>query len=145
MLIPFMVAISAYAFLRGHNSPGGGFIAALIGAAAIVLTYLASDNDRVPSLERRYLAIAGAGIVIAVLMGLVGLADGAFLAPLHLDIAGMSLSTAMIFDVGVYLAVFGVILTAINRLGMTGEGSHTPAIIVEPPEESVAQKKDVET
>ena len=145
ILIPFMVIISAYAFLRGHNEPGGGFIAALIGAAAIVLVFLSSDNDRVPSLERRYLSIAGAGIVVAVLMGLVGLVDGAFLTPVHLDIAGISLSTAMVFDVGVYLAVFGVILTAINRLGMTGEGSHTPAIVVEPPVESVTQKKDVES
>lgn len=141
ILIPLMGIISVYALMRGHNAPGGGFISALIGAAAIILIYLASHNDRVPSLERPYLAISGAGILIAVIMGLVGLAEGAFLNPIHGEVLGVHVSTAIIFDVGVYLAVFGVILTAINRLGMTRTGEVTPAVIVEPPAESVANQE----
>lgn len=143
ILVPTMLVISAYALLRGHNAPGGGFISALIGAAAIVLIFLASDNDRVPVLERRYLTIAGSGIIVAVITGLVGLAEGAFLTPLHAEVLGMHLTTALVFDVGVYLAVFGVILTAINRLGMTDSGEYTPAVVVDPPEESVAEPEDV--
>lgn len=119
MLVPVMVIASAYALLRGHNAPGGGFIAALIGAAAIVLAYLSAPTDEVPRVERPYLAIAGSGIVVATGTGLLGLLDASFLRPLHLDILGLHLTTALVFDLGVYLAVLGVILAAVNRLGLS--------------------------
>lgn len=119
LIAPIMVVGSAYALLRGHNDPGGGFIAALIGAAAIALIYLAAPSDEIPRIERSYLAIAGAGIVVAVGTGLLGLLDGSFLRPLHIDIGAVHTTTALVFDLGVYLAVFGVILAAINRLGLS--------------------------
>lgn len=119
LLVPVMVIASAYALLRGHNAPGGGFIAALIGAAAIVLAYLSAPTDEVPRVERPYLAIAGSGIVVATGTGLLGLLEGSFLRPLHLDIFGLHLTTALVFDLGVYLAVLGVILAAVNRLGLS--------------------------
>lgn len=119
VVAPLMIIGSAYALLRGHNDPGGGFIAALIGAAAIALVYLAAPSDEIPRIERSYLAIAGSGIIIAVGTGLFGLLDGSFLRPLKFDIGGFSMTTALIFDLGVYLAVFGVILAAINRLGLS--------------------------
>lgn len=119
VLGPVMVLASAYALLRGHNAPGGGFIAALIGAAALVLVFVSAPSDDVRALRRSYLGIAGAGIVIAVGTGLLGFMDGAFLRPLHLDILGYKLTTALVFDLGVYLAVLGVILAAVDRLGLT--------------------------
>ena len=119
LLVPVMVIASAYALLRGHNAPGGGFIAALIGAAAIVLAYLSAPTDEVPRVERPYLTIAGSGIVVATGTGLFGLLEGSFLRPLHLDILGLHLTTALVFDLGVYLAVLGVILAAVNRLGLS--------------------------
>lgn len=119
LLVPVMVIASAYALLRGHNAPGGGFIAALIGAAAIVLAYLSAPSDEVPRAERPYLAIAGSGIVVATGTGLFGLLEGSFLRPLHLDIFGVHLTSALVFDLGVYLAVLGVILAAVNRLGLS--------------------------
>lgn len=119
MLVPVMVVASAYALLRGHNAPGGGFIAALIGAAAIVLAYLSAPTDEVSRVERPYLAIAGSGIVVATGTGLLGLLDASFLRPLHVDIFGLHLTTALVFDLGVYLAVLGVILAAVNRLGLS--------------------------
>lgn len=66
-----------------------------------------------------YLAIAGSGILIAAASGIVGFADGSFLRPLHVDILGQHLTSALIFDVGVYLAVLGVILAALRLLGRT--------------------------
>jgi len=131
LVAPVMVIGSAYALLRGHNDPGGGFIAALIGAAAIALVYLAAPSDEIPKIERSYLAIAGAGIIIAVGTGLLGLFEGSFLRPLHIDIGSFHATTALVFDLGVYLAVFGVILAAINRLGLspadrTGRSARSP-------------------
>jgi multicomponent Na+:H+ antiporter subunit A len=116
-LVPLMLAGSVYVLLRGHNAPGGGFIGALIGASALALAYLSASSDHAPRLYRPYLAIAGSGIVVAVGSGLLGLAEGSFLRPLHVDVLGMHLTSALVFDVGVYLAVFGVILAALNLLG----------------------------
>ncbi len=122
LLVPVMLGASLYALLRGHTAPGGGFIAALIGACALVLAYLAAPTDDVPRVERPYLAIAGAGVVVAVVTGLLGFVDGAFLRPLHAYVLGVHLTSALVFDVGVYLAVLGVILAAVNRLGLSPAG-----------------------
>lgn len=116
-LVPLMLVGSGYALLRGHNAPGGGFIAALIGASALALAYLSSYSDHAPRLRLHFLTIAGSGIAVAVGSGLLGLAEGSFLRPLHAEVLGMHLTTALVFDVGVYLAVFGVILAALNLLG----------------------------
>ncbi|MFX4291001.1 DUF4040 family protein [Streptomyces bohaiensis] len=117
-LVPLMLLGSLYALLRGHNAPGGGFIAALLGASALALLYLAAVSDRAAPLRLPYLPITGVGILVAVGSGVLGLADGSFLRPLHADLLGVHLTTALVFDLGVYLAVFGVILAAVNLLGM---------------------------
>ncbi|NJP64856.1 DUF4040 family protein [Streptomyces spiramenti] len=117
-LVPLMVLGSLYALWRGHNAPGGGLIAALLGASALALLYLAAVSDRAAPLRLPYLSITGTGILVAVGSGVLGLADGSFLRPLHADLLGVHLTTALVFDLGVYLAVFGVILAAINLLGM---------------------------
>ncbi|RIV40249.1 DUF4040 family protein [Micromonospora radicis] len=117
LLVPLMLLGSLYALLRGHTAPGGGFIAALVGACALALAYLSAAANRSGLLHRPYLAIAGSGIVVAVGTGLLGLFDASFLRPLHAELLGVKLTTALIFDVGVYLAVFGVILAALRLLG----------------------------
>lgn len=117
LIVPLMAGASLYALLRGHNAPGGGFISALIGAAAVAAAYLAARNDHWTDRRLPYLALAGSGILLSALTGLVGLVDGSFLAPVDLDPFGLKLSSALIFDLGVYLAVFGVILAAVSLLG----------------------------
>nr|WP_272905399.1 DUF4040 family protein [Sediminivirga luteola] len=134
-LVPLMLIGSAYALLRGHNDPGGGFIAALIGASALALAYLSASSDENRRLNRPYRAIAGAGIIVAVGCGLLGLLDDSFLRPLHFDVLGVHITTALIFDLGVYLAVFGVILAALNLLG-TRQGAQETAEGLPAPEET---------
>lgn len=123
VLVPAMLIGSVFALWRGHNDPGGGFIAALIGASALALSYLSAASDTTSRLNWPYLSIAGSGIIVAVASGLLGLAEGSFLRPLHADLFGLHLTTALIFDVGVYLAVFGVILAALNLLGTSQPGT----------------------
>lgn len=118
-LVPLMLVGSVLVLLRGHDAPGGGFIAALLGAAALVLAYLSAPTDEVTRVERPYLAIAGWGVVVAVGTGLLGLLDGSFLRPLQLDVLGVKVTTALVFDLGVYLAVLGVLLAAVVRLGLS--------------------------
>lgn len=119
VLVPVMIVASLLMLLRGHTDPGGGFIAALLGAGAVVLSYLSAPSDDVPRVQRPYLAIAGLGMVVAAVTGLIGLFDGSFLRALHVDILGYHFTTALVFDLGVYFAVLGVILAAINRLGVS--------------------------
>ncbi|MGD8149366.1 hydrogen gas-evolving membrane-bound hydrogenase subunit E [Ornithinimicrobium sp. Y1694] len=117
VLQPLMLFGSIYVLLRGHNAPGGGFIGALVGASALALAYLSSADDNARWMRLPYLAIAGSGIIVAVASGFLGYADGSFLRPLHAYLFGQHLTSALIFDVGVYLAVFGVILAALRMLG----------------------------
>ncbi|MCJ8504108.1 DUF4040 family protein [Kocuria flava] len=118
LLGPVVVVLSLFFLLRGHYEPGGGFIAALIGAAGISLVYLSAEDDRVSRLGLPYVRLIGAGVVVAVGVGLLGLVEGSFLRALHADVLGVSVTTALVFDVGVYLAVVGVVLAAISRLGV---------------------------
>jgi multicomponent Na+:H+ antiporter subunit A len=118
LLGPVIIVLSLFFLLRGHNDPGGGFISALIGAAGISLVYLAAQDDRVSRLGLPYVKLIGAGVVVAVGVGLLGLVEGSFLRPLHFYLFDVHITTALIFDVGVYLAVVGVILAAISRLGV---------------------------
>lgn len=126
VLVPLMLIGSAYALFRGHNAPGGGFIGALVGASALALLVLSGSSDDQPKLRRLpYLAIAGAGIVVAAGVGLLGLFDDSYLRPLHAYLFDIHLTTALVFDIGVYLAVFGVILAALKLLGIP-TGGPTP-------------------
>lgn len=114
---PIMVVFSLVTLVRGHNEPGGGFIAALIGGAAFALLYLAAPSDDQAPIRWPYLTLIGLGVVVGVGIGLVGMVEGSFLTPLHTEIWGISLNTALVFDIGVYLAVIGVVLAAFNLLG----------------------------
>ncbi|QZX84492.1 monovalent cation/H+ antiporter subunit A [Metapseudomonas otitidis] len=124
LLLPLALMVSAFIFLRGHNLPGGGFIAGLITAVALVLQYIASGSAYVESrLPLRYQRMAGCGVLLA---GLTGLGSWAFGAPFltsafdhfHLPLVGeFELATALAFDLGVYLAVVGAVMLILSGLG----------------------------
>ncbi len=124
---PLTVALSVMLLLRGHYEPGGGFIAALIGGAGFALLYLAAPSDASARIRWPYLALIGAGIALATAVGFAGYADGSFLRPLHAELLGMKLTSALLFDVGVYLAVVGVVLAALNLLGIGRPSSPSAA------------------
>ena len=123
-LLPLALLVSVYLLLRGHNQPGGGFIAGLVTGTAIVVQYLAHGNAWVEArLPPNYTAVTAVGIVIATLTGLASLAFGApFLtstfAYVTWPLVGkFELASAMVFDVGVYLAVVGVVLSILATIG----------------------------
>ena len=112
---PAVLVLSVLFLFRGHQLPGGGFIAALIGGAGLALTYLSAPRDR--TIRMSFMALIGSGVIVGAGIGLVGLAEGSFLRPLHGSLLGIDLTTALAFDAGVYLAVLGIVLAAINLLG----------------------------
>ncbi len=115
---PVLVLLSLVIFLRGHNEPGGGFIAALVGSAIIGLIYLSTSSDRQIGPPRLPLYLIGGGVLTAVMTGLWGLvARGSFLEPLYGHVGGVHVSSSMVFDAGVYAAVLGLIMVTFNVLG----------------------------
>ncbi len=116
-LIPGLIALSAVIFWRGHNAPGGGFIAALVAAAAVSLVYLSRSEDRRVGTPRLHLALIGGGVLTSFTTGLLGYADSAFLEPLSTYVGGVYVGTSLLFDVGVYAAVLGLVMVAFDHLG----------------------------
>ena len=64
VLIPGMVVLSAYLLWRGHDDPGGGFIAALVGGVAVGLHQVATGFRGLPRLLRPE-TLTGAGLLLA--------------------------------------------------------------------------------
>ena len=59
--------------------------------------------------------------------GIIGLVfAGSFLKPMHTEFAGQHWTTSMLFDLGVYLAVLGLMLLSFNILGVS-DSAATPA------------------
>lgn len=106
-----MLAFSIYLLLRGHNNPGGGFLGGLVAAAAMLLRAIAADV----ATARRWLRfdpikIAALGVGIAILAGSLALLQGRpFLTGLWIFPLGLPLGTPLLFDIGVYLVVFGAV------------------------------------
>jgi multicomponent Na+:H+ antiporter subunit B len=113
-----MLVFSVFVLLRGHNEPGGGFIGGLIAASAAAIYAMAAGVDRArAALKADPLAFAGLGVLLAAASGLLSLgAEASFMTglwtTLDLGEGEVALSTPMLFDVGVYLVVFGTIASA---------------------------------
>jgi multicomponent Na+:H+ antiporter subunit A len=115
-----LVIYSAAVFWRGHQSPGGGFLAALILALGIVFWYLVQPASRTVGGKNLGYYIIGSGMLLALGTGLIGYlaSDGAgFLTPIHGHIGSEHVTTSLVFDAGVYLAVIGTVIVVVNTLG----------------------------
>ena len=123
-LLPLALLIAVYIFLRGHNLPGGGFVAGLITSVALVLQYVASGVGWVHSrMPGDYHPVVALGVLLA---GLTGVGSWVFGYPfltssftyVSLPLIGkFELATAMLFDTGVFLTVVGSTLLMLANLG----------------------------
>lgn len=122
-LLALLILFSVFVFERGHNEPGGGFIAGLVAAAAFALysiAYGAQETRRALRIEPRVLI--GLGLLTALASGMIGMAfGGAFLSGLWGKIqltsrSALEAGTPILFDIGVYLTVLGVTLTIVFAL-----------------------------
>ncbi len=134
LLLPLATMVSAYIFLRGHNAPGGGFVAGLVMATALILQYIISGTQWVeahlPLTPRRWIAT---GLLCALATGTGALAWGyPFLtthtAHWHLPWLGtVHVASALFFDIGVFTLVVGstlLILTAIAHQSIRSHRWH---------------------
>ena len=139
VVLPLALVFSVYIFMRGHNLPGGGFIAGLITAVALVLQFMSLGQSRAEMLMRahgggRFVRTIGVGLGIAGLTGVGAFVLGrpfltsAFGHPVVGVLGELPLATAAIFDLGVYLTVVGATLLTLSVLGsVSREGASAPA------------------
>lgn len=123
-MLPLALMVSAFIFLRGHNLPGGGFIAGLITSVALILQYIASGmewtEDRIPL---RYHNVIGLGLLFAFVAGAGSFAFGYPFLTSTFDyitwpiVGKFEVASALVFDLGVYLTVIGATLLALVSIG----------------------------
>lgn len=131
LLFPLMIMVAAFIFIRGHNLPGGGFIAGLIASVAIIVQYLSNGigwtNIRL-KFDMHW--VIGLGLLIATLTGLVSMGLGyPFLTTtftyLNWPVVGkFEIASALAFDLGVFLVVVGATVLALVQLGNLSNASH---------------------
>ncbi len=131
MLFPLALAVSIYLFLRGHNEPGGGFIAGLVLAVPLLLQYVLTGAAQVEArLRLNYLMAIALGLLIATATGMASWVLGypfftsTFGHPVLPVVGELPLASAMAFDLGVFLVVAG---TATLCLAMLGKIAERPA------------------
>lgn len=118
-----ILTFSIYILFAGHHNPGGGFIGGLITASSLVLLYIAFDAQTVREIIPLNFKLVGAfGVLMAILTGSGALLfDAPFLTQgishIPLPFFGETeLATALLFDLGVYLAVIGTTMTIIMSI-----------------------------
>jgi multicomponent K+:H+ antiporter subunit A len=128
LVLPLALVASVYLYWRGHNLPGGGFIAGLVTAVALVLQYMALGQMRADAVlhaagGRRYVRWIAIGLGIAALTGVGSFAfdhpflSSAFGHPVLPLLGELPLATAALFDLGVYITVVGATLLTLSVLG----------------------------
>ncbi len=122
-LLPVALTVGVYIFLRGHNLPGGGFVAGLIFSIAVLWQYMASGYDWSDRRQKfNHHAFIGAGVLTASVTGLGAWAMGLpFLTSgythVHIwPLDDIELATAALFDLGVFLCVLGAVMLSLATL-----------------------------
>ena len=143
VMMPVALMVGVYIFLRGHNQPGGGFVAGLVVAIALLMQYMASGFQWTQDRQKvEYHAMIGFGVVIA---GLTGVGSWFLGSPFLTSSFGyfeippiekFELATAMAFDLGVFLAVLGAVmlmLYSLSRMARTaGEDTYDAPMDADP-------------
>lgn len=128
ILMPLLLLYAVFLLWRGHNAPGGGFVGGLVAASAFVLYSLTAGvaaSRRALRIDPSVLLSVGLGV--ALLSGLPGVGFGrpfltAVWGEIGVGAVRLPIGTPLLFDVGVFLAVMGVVLTIVFTLA---EAIHT--------------------
>ncbi|MFK7881555.1 monovalent cation/H+ antiporter subunit A [Roseobacter sp.] len=133
VMMPVVMMVGFYIFLRGHNEPGGGFIAGLVVSIGVVMQYMASGFSWASArLKYPYHGVIGAGVLVA---GFTGIGSWFVSKPfLTSDFTYVrippfekfELATAALFDVGVFLAVVGAVMLSLESFSRLARRAHVP-------------------
>ena len=122
VLMPLLLLFAVFLLMRGHNQPGGGFVGGLVVSASFILYSIAFGV----SAARRALLVGpstllGVGLLVAFVSGLPGVVIGrpfmtAMWTTVTLGSTVLHVGTPLVFDIGVFLAVIGVVVTIVFTL-----------------------------
>jgi multicomponent K+:H+ antiporter subunit A len=132
LILPLMLMVAIYIFIRGHNLPGGGFIAGLIAAIALIVQYLSNGIEWTQNQLRFHKhTLIYLGLFNATFTGVMSMFLGyPFLTSafthLHWPIIGeFEIASAIAFDVGVFLVVVGSTVKILVQLAKLSLTSHS--------------------
>lgn len=135
LLLPLMILVAVFIFLRGHNLPGGGFIAGLIAAVALIVQYLSNGIEWTQKrLTTDMHWVIGFGLLIGTGTGIVSILIGfpfltsAFTYITWPVVGKFEVASAIAFDIGVFLVVVGATVLSLVQLGKLSNASHQPHI-----------------
>ncbi|MFN3613339.1 MAG: monovalent cation/H+ antiporter subunit A [Rubrimonas sp.] len=133
VMLPLALLVGVFILLRGHNEPGGGFIAGLVVSIALLMQYIASGYSWTAARQTiDYHGMIGAGVGVAALTGAGAMAVGkpfltsAFGYVTIWPLEKFELATAMLFDLGVFLTVVGSVMLALANLSRLSRLSEEP-------------------
>lgn len=128
ILVPPLVLFALYLLMAGHNRPGGGFVAGLTMAAAVVLRGQARGAvEALRLIVVRPLTLLGLGLLLAVVVAVApmvtggGFLDQPFTEVVVPVFATVKLTAAFVFDVGVALLVVGVVAAVVEAFDLQEE------------------------
>jgi multicomponent Na+:H+ antiporter subunit B len=129
ILTPILLILALWLFLRGHNEPGGGFIAGLAAAAAFQLQILSRGSNYVRGLVGPFLQpMTGIGLALTTIAALLGFLEGGFFKAVWLfwkiGKFEIELGTPQLFDLGVFLVVISVIVSYLLSLSHNENGEN---------------------
>ena len=132
LVFALVMVTSVYLLFTGHSQPGGGFVGGIVAGAAVALRYISGGIESVRSLSRgRPWIVMGTGLLISVVTALIPLAVGGAVLQsdylsMHLPLLGyVKVTSAAVFDLGVYIAVLGLALMVFESFG--DDSPATPA------------------
>lgn len=130
ILFPLMLLFALYIFIRGHNLPGGGFIAGLIASVALIVQYLSNGIDWTKNrLKFKNDTLIAFGLLIATTTGVISMVFGfpfltsAFTHLSWIIVGEFEVASAIAFDFGVFLVVVGSTVLILVELGRLSNNS----------------------
>jgi multicomponent Na+:H+ antiporter subunit A len=124
LLFHAAVILSLYLLFSGHNAPGGGFAGGLVVGLALIARYLAGGPYELGEAAPIDAGLVlGLGLLLAAGTGAAGLVLGgdvfqSAIVEWDMPVFGhVKLVTSLLFDIGVYLVVVGVLLDVLRSLG----------------------------
>ncbi|MGR3804656.1 monovalent cation/H+ antiporter subunit A [Marinibacterium profundimaris] len=153
VMMPIALMVGIYIFLRGHNQPGGGFVAGLVVSIALLMQYMASGFAWTQERQKiEYHSLIGWGVVIAGLTGAgAWLAGKPFLTSAYgylefPPIEEFEWATAIAFDLGVFLTVLGAVMLMLYSLSRiaryAGETVNVEAMDYDPTDRTTDRTTD---
>ncbi|HKL09469.1 MAG TPA: MnhB domain-containing protein [Bacteroidales bacterium] len=116
----FMVIYSIYLLLRGHNNPGGGFIAGIIASTGFIFFAIIHGTKALQNIikfkPQLFIASGLSFVFIAAFLPVITskeILTGLWIHTKIPVLGELHLGTPLIFDTGVFLVVIGVILTIV--------------------------------